>query len=77
MISRELEAYSEELGGRRWLLVGTKLDAVADVDAARSRLAAVAESEGVRWCAVSAVTGDGVRALIGMLFEMCEDRERE
>jgi GTP-binding protein len=73
----ELEAYSEALGRRRWLLVGTKLDAVADVSAALTELERVADAEGVRWCALSAVTGDGLGRLVGMLFETIDDREQE
>lgn len=71
----ELESYSEALGQRRWLLVGTKLDAVADRDAVLADLAAVAAAENVAWCAISAVTGEGIRRLIGMLFETIAERE--
>ena len=71
----EIEAYSEALGRRPWLLVGTKLDAVADRDAMLADLAAVAAVEGVPWCAISAVSGDGIRRLVGMLFETIDERE--
>jgi len=73
----EIEAYSEALGRRPWLLVGTKMDAVADADAARGELEAVAAVEDVSWCVISAVTGEGIRPLLGMLFEMMSDQEQE
>lgn len=75
-IRGELEAYSEGLGRRPWLLVGTKLDAVVDPEVARADLAAAAAAEGVPWCVISAVTGDGIRTLIGMLFLAIDQRER-
>ncbi len=71
----EIEAYSEGLGRRPWLLVGTKLDAVADRAGVVADLTAVAAAEGVPWCAISAVSGDGIRRLVGMLFEMIDERE--
>ena len=74
-IRAELESYSASLHQRTWLLVGTKLDAVADREAAFAELAAVAGSHGVGWCAISAVTGEGLERLIGMLFDLIEGRE--
>ena len=62
-IRGELAAYETPLDDRPWLLVGTKTDAVAD------RFAAAAE-HGVPSCAVSAVTGDGISRLLGLLFEL-------
>jgi hypothetical protein len=74
-IRAELESYSASLHQRTWLLVGTKLDAVADREAALAELAAVAGSHGVGWCAISAVTGEGLERLIGMLFDLIVERE--
>ena len=74
-IRDEIEAYSEALHARPWLLVGTKLDAVADRDQAIAELAELAARLGVDHCAISAVTGEGVDRLVGMLFELIEERE--
>jgi GTP-binding protein len=76
-IRGELAAYSMELHGRPWQMVGTKLDAVADRAAAEHELASVAAGHGVPWCQISAVTGEGVNRLIGMLFELTERQERQ
>jgi GTPase len=75
-IRDELEAYSSQLAARRWLLVGTKMDAVADRDRAARALAAAAEANGVPWCAISAVSGEGIARLVGMLFDI-EEAEQE
>ena len=75
-IRGELAAYSTELARRPWQLVGTKLDVVADRVAAEQEMARVADGHGVPWCQISAVTGEGVNRLIGMLFELTEKQER-
>jgi GTP-binding protein len=74
-IRAELESHSVELHGKRWLLVGTKLDAVADRSAALAELEAVAAACGVVWCAISAVSGVGVDRLVGMLFRLIEEHD--
>jgi len=74
-IRNEIEAYSKALHARPWMLVGTKLDAVDDRDEATAELAELAAHNGVDHCAISAVTGEGVNRLIGMLFELIEERE--
>jgi GTP-binding protein len=71
-IRGELEAYSRDLGRRPWLLVGTKSDAVADRGEALGRLSETAARHQVACCTISAVTGDGVGELIGMLFGIVE-----
>ncbi len=71
-IRDELEAYSSQLAARRWFLVGTKVDAVADREGAAGALAAVAEANDVPWCVISAVSGAGIPRLVGMLFEIGE-----
>ena len=76
-IRGELAAYSVELHGRPWQVVGTKLDAVVDRAAAERELARVASDHGVPWCHISAVTGEGVNRLVGMLFELIEKQERK
>ncbi len=68
VVRGELEAHAPALGSKPWMLVGTKLDAVADRDTARSELAAVATAHGVGWLAISAVTGEGLRPLQGAMF---------
>ena len=72
----EIEAYSAELAARPWLLVGTKLDAVAERDAALAALAAAAAAHGVDGRAVSAVTGEGVRELVGAMFALARGGDR-
>jgi GTP-binding protein len=71
-IRAELESYSASLHRRAWLLVGTK---VGDREAALAELAGVAGSHGVGSCAISAVTGEGLERLVGMLFHLIEERE--
>jgi GTP-binding protein len=68
----ELAAHSARLHRRPWLLVGTKLDAVSERDLVLPEVERVAVDHGVPWCAISAVTGEGVPRLVGMLFEMVE-----
>jgi GTP-binding protein len=75
VIRGELEAYSEAFRQLPWLLVGTKLDAVADRTAAVGALEAAARRYGVGFCAISAVTGEGVRELLGMLFGLIDELE--
>ncbi len=71
-IRDELEAHPAPLQDRPWVLVGTKLDAVVDRDAARAELGSVAADHGVRWGAISAVTGEGVDVMLGLLFDLTE-----
>jgi GTP-binding protein len=74
-IRAELESYSAPLHERAWLLVGTKLDAAGDRAAPLAELVRVAGSHGVGSCAISAVTGEGLERLVGMLFHLIEERE--
>lgn len=69
-IRGEVEAYSAPLARRPWILIGTKLDAVADRDDALQSLRDAADREGVDWIAVSAVTGEGLNQLVGALFQI-------
>jgi GTP-binding protein len=75
-IRDELAAHSAQLHRRPWLLVGTKLDAVSDRGSADDELERVAKHHGVSWCSISAVTGEDVVRLVGMLFEMVEERDQ-
>jgi GTP-binding protein len=72
-IRRELEAHEAPLENRPWVLVGTKLDAVADRESALADLAAVAAGYGVRSTAISAVTGEGVDPLVRLLLDLVEE----
>jgi GTP-binding protein len=76
-IRGELEAHTEPLEHRPWLLVGTKLDAVSDREAALGELTTAARLYGVSSTAISAVTGDGIDGLVGRLFEMVEEVRQE
>jgi GTP-binding protein len=72
-IRGELEAHSAPLETRPWVLVGTKLDAVADRDAVLAELEAVAGERGVRSGAISAVTGEGLDLMLRLLFDLSEE----
>lgn len=76
VVRAELRAHSEPLDQRPWLLVGTKLDAVPEGEGAVDALAAAAARHGVPWCAVSAVSGAGVPALLSLAFDLV-GRHRE
>jgi GTP-binding protein len=76
-IRGELAAYETPLDARPWLLVGTKTDAVMDRTVADGELEEVAADYGVDTCTVSAVTGDGVRRLLGRLFELVTDDQEK
>ncbi|MEN8162824.1 MAG: GTPase ObgE [Acidobacteriota bacterium] len=76
MIRDELFAHSPSLAERRWLLVGTKMDAVSDRNQALIDLADVGSAFDVETHAISAVTGEGVVQLLHFLFDLTGD-ERE
>jgi GTP-binding protein len=76
-IRGELEAHTAPLEKRPWILVGTKLDAVLDREAALAELKAVAAANGVQAIAISAVTGEEVNRLVGMLFDLVEEVRKE
>lgn len=75
-IRGELEAHEAPLEERPWVLLGTKLDAVAEREDKLSDLADVSRSFGVRWLAISAVTGDGVDRLVRLMFDLVEEARR-
>jgi GTP-binding protein len=68
----EVAAFDRGLAQRPWLLVGTKMDAVADRAEAAARLEALAARYGVRSVAISAATGEGIPKLVYALLEMAE-----
>jgi len=69
VVRRELALHDARLIERQMLLVGTKLDA-ATWPARRPELAAVADALGVAWTAISAVTGEGLDAMLEMAFRL-------
>jgi len=74
-IRSELAAYETPLDDRPWLLVGTKIDSVLDRVEAEAELDRVAAGYGARTCTISAVTGEGIRRLLGLLFELVSDHQ--
>jgi GTP-binding protein len=71
-IRKELAAYSPALAAKPELLVGTKAD-MPGADAALRRLR---KALGVPVLAISALTGEGVPALLRELFRLAEDARR-
>ncbi|HUK13925.1 MAG TPA: GTPase ObgE [Thermoanaerobaculaceae bacterium] len=69
----ELGQYDPSLLARRALLVGTKLDAIRDPDR-RGELAEVAGELGAGWVAISAVSGEGIDAMLEAVFRLAEGR---
>jgi GTP-binding protein len=76
-IRSELEAHAAPLEMRPWVLVGTKLDAVADREAILAKLEAVGDAHGVSSRPVSAVTGEGIDRLLELLFGLVEEAKTE
>jgi len=71
VINRELAAYNEELAERRQIVVATKVDALDEperVEALRAR----AQADGRDFFAISSVTGEGVKQLIGAVAREVE-----
>ena len=69
VVRRELELHEPTLLERRAILVGTKIDAISD----RGRLAELAEvgrALGAPTIAVSAVSGEGLDAMLEMVFAL-------
>ena len=76
-IRSELEAHAAPLEMRPWVLVGTKLDAVADREAILAKLEAVGDAHGVSSRPISAVTGEGIDRLLELLFGLVEEAKAE
>ena len=68
-INAELAAHAEELAERPQIVVANKCDMPGTEDAVFA-LAEVAKKEGHPFCAVSAVTGEGLDAFIGICCEL-------
>jgi GTP-binding protein len=73
IIRQELAAFEPPLDTRPWLLVGTKLDVVAEVEKATEELKQTASSYGVPWQVISAATRDGVTDLVYRLFALRQE----
>jgi len=69
VLGRELELHDPSLAQRRTLLVGTKIDALCD-PARLDELRTVAEQLGVPACIISAVSGEGVEAMLEEVFRL-------
>jgi GTP-binding protein len=71
VLSRELELHDPDLARRRMMLVGTKLDALSDPGRV-GELSAVAARLRVPASAISAVTGEGLDAMLEEAFRLAE-----
>jgi GTP-binding protein len=71
IINHELAAYNAELGGRRQIVVATKIDALDEPERLEA-LRARAQADGRAFFAVSSVTGDGVKPLLGAIANEVE-----
>jgi len=69
-IRAELEAHGRGLEDRPWMLVGTKADAVEDLEAAQAALSEVSEQHGVPHVLISAVSGLALKPFLGLLFKL-------
>jgi GTPase len=72
-IRTELEAYGHGLADRPWILVGTKADAVVDLEETRRHLESLGAIFGVEAALVSAVSGFGIPELLQRLFSLGEE----
>ena len=68
-INAELAAHAEELAERPQIVVANKCD-MPDTEEAIAALAEVAESLDYPFCAVSAVTGEGLDAFVGICCDL-------
>jgi GTP-binding protein len=71
-IVKELKLFNEELLERKQLVVATKLDALADARAL-GRLKAMCTRRGLPFLKISAVTGEGIDELVGLLDRMLRE----
>jgi GTP-binding protein len=71
VLGRELELHDPTLARRRTMLVGTKLDAVSE-PARLEELRTVAAQLSVPACAISAVSGEGIEAMLEEVFRLAE-----
>ncbi len=71
-IVKELKLFNEELLERKQLVVATKFDALADARAL-GRLKAMCTRRGLPFLKISAVTGEGIDELVGLLDRMLRE----
>lgn len=71
VLRAELALHDPGLSSRTMMLVGTKADAISDA-ARPAELAAIAETLGVRWAVISAVSGEGVEGMLEAVFALAE-----
>jgi GTP-binding protein len=71
VLRAELALHDPGLSSRTMMLVGTKADAISDA-ARAAELAAIAETLGVRWTVISAVSGEGVEGMLEAVFALAE-----
>lgn len=76
IINHELAAYNEQLASREQIVVATKIDALDEPDRV-SAVRARAEKDGRKFFAISAVTGEGVPALIQAVAREVERHRQE
>lgn len=72
ILRAELEQHDPRLPGRAAFLVGTKIDAISS-PVAVEELAAVAAALGMPWCAVSAVSGQGIEEMLEEVFRLAAE----
>jgi GTPase len=63
-ITRELEAYSNEVAGKPKIVLATKIDALDDADLLKE-LKEFCHREGLSYYAISAATGQGLKEMLG------------
>jgi GTP-binding protein len=68
----ELAQHDARLPQRTALLVGTKIDALSSA-AAMAELAEVAAALAMPWCAISAVSGEGLEEMLELVFQLAAD----
>lgn len=75
IIERELAAHAVELASRPRVVVGNKAD-VAGTEEAKARLRERAEADGAPYFSVSAVTGEGIDAMVRSVAERVHELRR-
>jgi GTP-binding protein len=72
-ITRELEAYSNEVARKPKIVLATKIDALDDADLLKD-LKEFCDREGVRCLAISAATGQGLKEMLGAVEQRLEEQ---
>lgn len=77
-INRELEAYDPEIAKRPQIIAANKIDAIFDPDKSPvEAIRAEFEPRGIPVCAISAVSGEGVRELLYKVNDMLNGLNRD